>query len=408
MRQHDLSYFASWLVEPKSLRPLSVAQGRLVTADAVEVPFIGGAPVFEGRQLSTQQQAELSHARRFVAEMPSDGVYRVPSDLHEWSKAWIYPERLRGEEAALVCLGGAFLDDLPRVSARNKFNVDHLAHEYLAFAAEVMSTQDTTFVSCPAESLPFSSGVVDVVYSRNALDHFDNPYEVLTEVHRILKPDGLFLFACYLDSTFLDPAETKVVDADFIDRFVRALFAELHCDAVEVEPQLVVGRATTRFVHFVGRPRPGGRLPISSKAARQSAELANSFQLALHERVEGDADRARRVFGRVVSMEPVVPTDAHRQVYAALQLLAMTDAEALKAAALSIRRLGLEDDWREAADTVLGHHGWTLAGLPDQAVEPAVIEAQPFFGERRWFELLTRSAGVLADQATTGATRSVP
>jgi ubiquinone/menaquinone biosynthesis C-methylase UbiE len=75
-----------------------------------------------------------------------------------------------------------------------------------------MSAQDTVFVACRAEALAFASASVDYVYTRNALDHFDNPIKAAIEAHRVLKPRGLFLLAVYYDSSFMDAHETKIVD----------------------------------------------------------------------------------------------------------------------------------------------------------------------------------------------------
>lgn len=44
------------------------------------------------------------------------------------------------------------------------------------------------------ESLPFSSGSFDVVYSLNVLEHTDTPFRVLQESFRVLKPGGLLYF----------------------------------------------------------------------------------------------------------------------------------------------------------------------------------------------------------------------
>ena len=44
-----------------------------------------------------------------------------------------------------------------------------------------------------AEQLPFESGRFDVVVCDNVLEHLQEPANVLAEVHRVLKPGGLFL-----------------------------------------------------------------------------------------------------------------------------------------------------------------------------------------------------------------------
>ena len=43
------------------------------------------------------------------------------------------------------------------------------------------------------ESIPYPNGTFDVVVSDNVLEHLDNPLEVFREVHRVLRPGGVFL-----------------------------------------------------------------------------------------------------------------------------------------------------------------------------------------------------------------------
>lgn len=43
------------------------------------------------------------------------------------------------------------------------------------------------------ESIPYPDASFDVVVSDNVLEHLDNPVEVFREVHRVLRPGGIFL-----------------------------------------------------------------------------------------------------------------------------------------------------------------------------------------------------------------------
>jgi SAM-dependent methyltransferase len=44
------------------------------------------------------------------------------------------------------------------------------------------------------ESVPYPDAAFDVVFANNVLEHLPDPYSVLTEVARILKPGGVFMF----------------------------------------------------------------------------------------------------------------------------------------------------------------------------------------------------------------------
>ena len=39
----------------------------------------------------------------------------------------------------IICIGGAFKDDIPHVSSNFKFNIDHLAHQYIKIFPEIIS-----------------------------------------------------------------------------------------------------------------------------------------------------------------------------------------------------------------------------------------------------------------------------
>jgi SAM-dependent methyltransferase len=50
-----------------------------------------------------------------------------------------------------------------------------------------------SFAKSTATSIPVDSESVDVVYTIDTVEHLSRPYDIFQEVHRILKPNGLFL-----------------------------------------------------------------------------------------------------------------------------------------------------------------------------------------------------------------------
>jgi ubiquinone/menaquinone biosynthesis C-methylase UbiE len=71
------------------------------------------------------------------------------------------------------------------------------SHDVGLMAADRLRTQissgSITTVQANAELLPFPSNTFDVIYERQALHHFSNLVQGLTECARVLKPGGLFL-----------------------------------------------------------------------------------------------------------------------------------------------------------------------------------------------------------------------
>jgi len=53
--------------------------------------------------------------------------------------------------------------------------------------------KDIKWINGNAEELPFEDDFFDIVISSNAFDHYDNPEKALSEIRRVLKPNGYFI-----------------------------------------------------------------------------------------------------------------------------------------------------------------------------------------------------------------------
>lgn len=60
-------------------------------------------------------------------------------------------------------------------------------------------------VMAAGEQLPFRGGTFDVVVSLQVLEHVNNPYYVLQEAFRVLKPGGIFYLSCENYLSFWEP-----------------------------------------------------------------------------------------------------------------------------------------------------------------------------------------------------------
>jgi ubiquinone/menaquinone biosynthesis C-methylase UbiE len=84
-----------------------------------------------------------------------------------------------------------------------------------------------------AEEIPLVSESVDVVLSRNSLDHVREPEAVVAEVHRLLRPGGTFIL-----NVDLDHPATATEPHTFTEVRVRQLLAPF-----EVERETIGERA---------------------------------------------------------------------------------------------------------------------------------------------------------------------
>lgn len=80
----------------------------------------------------------------------------------------------------------------------SKTYLDPLMDGYLNHYAA--SLPDAPKIRAMAESLPLSAQSIDVVVSVNAIDHMCHPEDVIAEIHRVLRDDGVFILGCFLHS----------------------------------------------------------------------------------------------------------------------------------------------------------------------------------------------------------------
>jgi len=71
-----------------------------------------------------------------------------------------------------------------------RYGIDPLADEYAKFYAY---PSELNIRKGFGESIPFPDAFCDVVFSSNMLDHTTDPAKTVSEIHRVLKPDGRFV-----------------------------------------------------------------------------------------------------------------------------------------------------------------------------------------------------------------------
>ncbi len=78
--------------------------------------------------------------------------------------------------------------------------------------------------------LPFRSGSVTRVYASSVLEHFSDPYELLSEVHRVLHINGTAIFRVPSPWSFLakmDPSHVFLADLKLWRQILRGYFHEV-------------------------------------------------------------------------------------------------------------------------------------------------------------------------------------
>lgn len=73
-----------------------------------------------------------------------------------------------------------------------RVGVDPLADHYKQFYPKLQSTANT--VAARGEDLPFADASFDIVLSDNVIDHAEQPFAIVDEMIRVLRPGGLLYF----------------------------------------------------------------------------------------------------------------------------------------------------------------------------------------------------------------------
>lgn len=92
-----------------------------------------------------------------------------------------------------VGCGGGFLSNAMALEGLNVTGID-LSPESLRVAAKYDKTQSVSYKVADAYHLPFEDQSFHIVTAMDFLEHVDRPAEVIQEISRVLKPNGLFIF----------------------------------------------------------------------------------------------------------------------------------------------------------------------------------------------------------------------
>jgi SAM-dependent methyltransferase len=105
--------------------------------------------------------------------------------------------------------------------AKLKFAVDPLVHAYHRLFD--LSGQDVVYLACGSEKIPLIDGAVDIVISRNALDHVDDVEETVNELFRVLRRGGQIILSInYQESPHI--CEPHVINEKILSRLLDGRF----------------------------------------------------------------------------------------------------------------------------------------------------------------------------------------
>ena len=199
----------------------------------------------EYQRLASQPLYEelLQFSRQFEVRCRDGGMFSklyglkwVEDPFLQWSRSWEYVYVLQRLEhwwkshsgtSDLVDAGSGFtffpfyLQQLHPIAKIRCFDADITVGKAIARAGRATSTAPDFYLE-NLEQLKQETESIDVVYSISVIEHTQHPRQVIDEIHRILKPGGLFL--CTFDISFEEQSPMHVRHVEKLIARVLELF----------------------------------------------------------------------------------------------------------------------------------------------------------------------------------------
>ena len=304
-------------------------------------PVVDGVPCFVCSDLDEHQKAELESLFGKSVHHKNSPVIEKPNfTTPKWLEGKL-DNKTVSKDTRIIIIGGASGDDLPHVTSNFKFNVDHLAHEYVKLSKKMAEEQVTEgaikHVASTSESLPFRDNYADIIYSHNSLDHVNNPLKTMLEINRVLKPKGRFFLSVYYNSNFIDCCETTIIDDDFVRNHLQNIF---NVECIEVHP---VNPESPQHVPQFSLPekrklewlqaicqKKENYKPYDPKTLDEYGRLTSDFHSALYYDENLKYKEASNFYFKVLNEAPFLESDKMRILYSKIRYLAVNDHEGFK------------------------------------------------------------------------------
>ena len=180
--------------------------------------------------------------------------YDVSARLQRYSGKHLMPWLPNRNDLTVLDLGSGtgFFTDILASRYQHVFGVD-ISFQMLDYAKNNRDTA-ISWLQANAFSLPIQSGSVDLIYSNLVIQWFDPLDKALSEILRVLKPGGLFIFTTLMDGTLaeLKSSWAQVDDDKHVNDFkteaeLRAVFSaqpatllDSHCKDIVLEYENVM------------------------------------------------------------------------------------------------------------------------------------------------------------------------
>jgi ubiquinone/menaquinone biosynthesis C-methylase UbiE len=153
-------------------------------------------------RLNAQRQWDANPCGAVPTEVEdADFFRRVEAERYRqqyWQREWFGYDRFGGAKVLEIGIGlGTDLKQFARAGAECHGADITERHLQLTKRNFELEDYDVDLVCADATALPFAENTFDCVHSFGVLHHIPEIDQVLSEIHRVLKPGGTFLSAVY-------------------------------------------------------------------------------------------------------------------------------------------------------------------------------------------------------------------
>lgn len=163
------------------------------------------------------------------------GYWRNRHRLDGFENEWYRPSLLglAGEENEAFLLGKVVADfgcgpngSLAWLGNPHLFGIDVLADKYAEAFPDDIRSHGMIYVTCTETVIPMPSNSIDVMFTRNALDHTSNLEAMCSEIVRVIKTGGELIggFNLYEPATYAEP---QTLTPELLGRLLFRHFSEV-------------------------------------------------------------------------------------------------------------------------------------------------------------------------------------
>lgn len=208
------------------------------------------------RLRNTPAEPPVSTGERVVPERSGEGLARANLIRHRAAYLHARKQFREAKRVLDVGCGTGYGSAMIATPNREAVGID-TSDEAVDWANKTYRGENASFFVMPATELRFPDGSFDAVCSVQSIEHFDDVELFLSEVVRVLRPDGVLAVATpnrltYSPEGKINPFHTQEYDARELERLLAESFEEVEVTGLHAGLDLALAPGVTKHFHEYG------------------------------------------------------------------------------------------------------------------------------------------------------------